>query len=207
MSPSILEPLARRHGLTLEELEDNVEVTVLPRTALIQVSVKDELPSRALAVADVLTGQLLTDSALERSVVIAQTTEADLAQVNVDVATLQAQIDKIAAEEPNMVSIGGEFEQRAIDATGRQARLDNLITQLREKLARRSDLEVKREAQQVDTLSRQPELVTATQLRPDPVGPRPVRDAALGAVAGSVLAAPIAALLLRFQPRRNRRGR
>lgn len=207
VSPSVLEPLARRHGLTLEELEKKVSVTVLPRTSLIQVSVKDELPSRALVVADVLTGQLLTDTALERGAVIGQATEADLAQVNVDIATLQAQIDTIAEEPPSLVTVG-PLEQQALDTTGRQARLDNLITQLREKLVRRTDLEQKREAQRLDELARQPELVTATQLRPEPVGPRPVRDAALGAMAGSLVAAPIAALLLRFQPRRNRaRGR
>jgi capsular polysaccharide biosynthesis protein len=184
----VLAPASDELGMDQSDLEESIDASVVTGSQIIRVRATSEDPERAEEIATSVLDAYLgsprsTDVAEARSFL-----EEELETVSAAQAQLLAQIDQLraAATPPNPAEERGLLEQS-------QSNIQRIST-LQSELLRLQlrELEVGR-----------PRLIAEPQALQDPIAPTPTRTAALGLLAGLVLATGILVMGLRARSDRD----
>jgi capsular polysaccharide biosynthesis protein len=186
--PAVLGPVAERAGRELDDLEDDVSASVVRGSQIIRVRVVDEDPERARALA-----QDVADTYAEQP----QRETVDPAR-----DFLQGEIDTIAADRKELRDDLAALQARPAadrDATEEQA----ATNQLQVLAQQEANLSAELVRLELDDLQAGSARVLAPARALDGrVEPTPERSAALGGVAGLIVAAGMVALAVGVRRRR-----
>jgi hypothetical protein len=180
-SRTVLGPVAQKTEIPLEELEDAVDVDVLPGTQVLQVTVGDRDAARAeelaQAVAETYIGLAITQATRQG----ARTSEADETRLERLTSRL-SELEADAAQAARRGQVGRETALRTEAADVLRS-----IGALRDRL----------NLVPGSSLKGTPRVFVPAHVLPDPIAPKPLRAAAGGAVVGALIAAAAILLILR----------
>jgi capsular polysaccharide biosynthesis protein len=190
---SLLGPVAAEHGVPLTELARATDVERIGGSEVMRITVEDEDPDLALLLAQSIADSYvatvtggLTDTGLEEE----QRLRDQIRDETLAAEAGRARLDQIAAARatpaPEAAPVPMSAEERELlseDAT-RARRISELQAQLTQVMSDRWQTARVR-------------VLTPAYLLESPVGPKPVRAAAAGAMAGLLLAAALMFLGLR----------
>jgi capsular polysaccharide biosynthesis protein len=179
-SREVLDPVAKKFGLTREALSDKLHVSVLEDSEVIGLEVDDRSPSRARKLVDAITSEYLVHVPRNEATAARQYLEGQAAAVDQRLQQLGADLARL----PSTASASAQQTQMT-------AEMQSLFTQ-------RAQLDSRLQDATVDEL-RQPQLkqITKGYVAPDPISPKPWRGAATGALVGLVIAAVAIAVVVR----------
>ncbi|HXT45026.1 MAG TPA: hypothetical protein VN748_13075 [Pseudonocardiaceae bacterium] len=178
-SRAVLGPVAQKQGRRYEDLDQDVSVSVLENSNVIQVEARSSTQPVALQTLLAITNGYLALSGQPSGV--ARNLSAQLAETRQNTAQLQARI-------PQLVSA-------VLAGTADQTTLDDARAQLAASLAREKALQAR-----IDeiTLTGQSgpaaQLLTPPYSLPDPVSPRPLIATGIGALVGAIVAGTMLAV-------------
>lgn len=189
-SRGVLAPVAERFDVPLPVLTAAQAVELLPGTQVLRLQVHNEDPDLAVRLTQAIADGYITSVSSDVSGAGSeQEREArdQIAELSVTAAAGRARLDEIAAERATgrTTSAATEEERRLqVEDTALTQRINSLQTQLTEILVQGEN-------------ARPAEILTPAYLLDEPVGPRPKRAAAAGAMIGLVLGAGLLIVALR----------
>ena len=196
-SRGVLAPAAERFDVPLRDLTRSQTVEQIAGSQVLRTQVRNQDPGLAVrlaqAIADsyvesVSSGAVNTDVEQERRL------RDEITDLSITVATGRARLEQIAAARAAAVAQGGaltatpEERQLQLQDTSLSQRISALQAQLTAILVARDNADRAR-------------VLTPAYLLDEPVGPRPERAAAAGALLGILLVAALVALASRRRPR------
>ncbi|MDV6011229.1 hypothetical protein [Haloechinothrix sp. LS1_15] len=187
-SHAVLGPVAQERGMSVNELERNVTVSLLDSSELIRIEVTDRSHRRALgALTSIVSTYLANDRQAPESEAL-DYVESELSDVRAELDQLTSELDELREERAGGADVAAEIAGIAAEREAKIEREQSL----------RSELDSIRLVRLSGPYA---ELTTEPYALPDPVSPGPVTLAATGALTGSVIAAGVVALVLRRRAR------
>lgn len=191
----VLQPVAEAEGLQVEDLERAVEVEAVQRSEVLRLTIADADADRARRVAELVVERYLTVTAPGEGLLAARRVELEerLATIRV------AQDDRFARLAQFDASTEETGEEAPLEASLLEEQFregERETTDLRDHLVQ-MELEEALAAQAAPTA----EVLTPAYVLEDPLEPRPLQAAAAGGLIGFLVAAALAAALLRVGPR------
>ncbi len=195
-SRGVLAPAAERFDVPLRELTRSQRVEQIAGSQVLRTEVRNQDPALAVqlaqAIADSYVGSV-SSGELDTGVEQERRLRDEITDLSITVATGRARLEQIAAARAAAVGQGGalaatpEERQLQLQDTGLSQRISALQAQLTEILVARENANSAR-------------VLTPAYLLDEPVGPRPLRAAAAGALLGILLIAGLLALASRRRP-------
>ncbi len=170
---SVLEPVAQREHMTVDKLEQATDVSVLPGTEVLHVTVADRSAPRARRIA-----QEIADT------YVGQSTGTTGQSLNAQLTSLRAQLTTAQTAATDAYS---DSNARATAA----AHADDLVHQITSVQARLAALPP------AGNLHGTPRTLDAASVLPSPLYPKPLRAGSFGIVIGMFIAGAMALALLR----------
>ena len=171
-SRSVLSPVAQKARMSVEDLEDAIDVDVVPGTQVLQIVVADPDAARAeelaQAVAETYIGLAITQATRQG----ARTSKGDeerLAALTTELSDLEAEAARAASR--GQVQRETQFRTDAADVLRQIGALRDRLNLL-----------------PGSSLKGTPRVFVAAHILPDPLAPQPLRAAAAGAVLGALVA-------------------
>jgi hypothetical protein len=179
-SQAVLDPVAQDNGLTFEDLSEKLDASVVENSEVVRIEVHDQSAARARTLTEGITREYLAQAPPDQAAEARRYLEGELAALDERQQALAARVAEMRAAAPT----SPELTQATVE--------------MQVMLAQRSDLQSRLEEVTVEEI-RQPRIleITDAYTLPDPVSDSPWRTAALGAVAGVVVAAVSIAVLAR----------
>ena len=190
-SREVLLPVARAHGLTVEQLSDKLEASVLDDSEILRIEIDDPSATRAKVLVRAITAQYL-ETARSASNGNAQNYLQD------QIAALDQQRDQLL-EQANALEVARQARATPFNPSPAATPAQLLVqTQLQSLLDQRNALESRLDDITIDEI-RQPQIqeLTKPYLLDSPVSPKPWRAAGAGALVGLFFAGVVVALLVR----------
>ena len=176
-SHTVLEPVAIGENLSYSELEDNVQARILPSSNVIEVAVQSQRSDRAME---------LVSAIVEQYLAFAKSTAVPEAQTVVD--------EQLNAIQTRLTEI-----EAALQSTPTDAELATLTAERTALYSQQADITAFGLQAKVEELKTSRVMVlTEPYLLNEAVAPKPLRTATIAALAGALLAAGCAYLLLRI---------
>lgn len=167
-----IEGVALQYDLTADDVEERFVVRQIPNSEVLELRYRDEDRARALDVLSSLTDVIIdraTNSGLETQIEIVQD---ELERVRTDRDARRSDVDAIDAETDTSTDASASAAVEEIAVLSGQV----------------ADLELRLVDLQLRRVEEAPVIVTAPYTTTEPVGPKPMQAAVLGAVAGFAVA-------------------
>jgi len=195
-SREVLLPVARAHGLTVDQLSNKLHASVLEDSEVLRIEIDDPSATRAKVLVGAITDQYLK-TARSASNGNAQNYVRD------QIAALDQQRDQLL-QQANQLESARQARATALNPSPPATPAQLLVqTQLQSLLDQRNALESRLDDITLDQI-RQPQIqeLTKPYLLDSPVSPKPWRAAGAGALVGLFVAGVVVILLVRRQPER-----
>lgn len=189
-SRAVLEPTAEAEGMTVDELEEKVNVEVDGTTDLLRLSVVDADRQFALRAADGIVEtyrETVTSATTERLDQTERLLRQQMTELTNRLSDVQSELSRLAENPDNAFS--PEVQQLQAESNFIFGRLGSLQASL-------TDLEVRRVSG-----TNEVRVVTPAHVLEDPVSPQPLRSAAFGGLIGILMAGAALVVLFRLRSR------
>ena len=188
---AVLGPVASAYGLSVEELSDMLEVTIVDSSEIIRIQVNDRSMARGKALVNGLTERYLAMTDAPAPGETQRFLEGELDKIEGELAQLSVQSAEL---EFNRLARATSADPAPL-ATPAQVLVDSEIRSL---LDQRSRVATQLTTATIDFINR-PRVaqITDAYRLDDPVSPRPLYAGIAGALAGVVIAAATVAIIAR----------
>lgn len=184
-SRSLTEPIADSFGISLIDFQRRLTAGQVPGTEVIRVDFRGEDQAQNVEIVRAYTSAYmdgLSDDSLTRGVDLI---EAELESLRVELAVAEADLAALPPVRPDAVTPTEQLELRS------------RTQMLREQISQLEVRQVEKELQRIDQELNRPVIISAPHSLPEPIEPKPLRRAVLGALAGALVASALAYALVR----------